>query len=401
MEYRMLRSDELTMFRRAEEYCFHIPPADYDSFVEHKLKLEETRAIFGDDGEFKAGLINYPLTLYMGGAKLGMGGVAGVVSLPESRREGYVGEVLRRLIAEEKEKGVPLSGLYPFKQAFYRRFGWELSAWWLWHTIAVEELAPYRRVAGHVSRHTAAEADWLELERIYSARHAREYGYVARETESFWQDWTLPAWGKLAFYAAVWRPVREAQAEGYLIYRFNKADDGHMELIVRELVALTQAAERGLWGFVAQHDSQIKHVRYRTPRDYPLSHLVENTRAVKSTLESGWMLRFIDVKAAFEGRPWPGVPNGSLTLGITDEQAPWNAGTWRLTFESGRATLVPAAAETPALSASVNTWIQLYAGALRPAQAVASGCLACSDDGALRLLAQATGGAELWFYEFF
>jgi predicted acetyltransferase len=397
----MLRPDEISAFRRAEEYCFHITPADYDGFVAHKLKVEETRAIFGDDGELKAGLINFPLTLYMGGARMGMGAVAGVVSLPEFRREGNVGELLRGLIAEEKEKGVPLSGLYPFKQAFYRQFGWELASHWLGHSIAVEELAPYRRSSGTVERYAAAEADWRELERIYSTAHSQDYGYVVRETESFWRDWTLQTWGQAAYYAALWRPSRDARPEGYLIYRFNKADDGAMELVIRELVALTREAEAGLWGYVAQHDSQVKKVQYRTLRDYPLSHLVENTRGVKSTLESGWMLRFIDVKAAIEGRPWPGAQDGSAVIGITDEQAPWNAGSWRLTFTAGHANLERAEAEIPALAASTNTWVQLYAGVLRPDQAARTGRLTCSEDRALQLLARATAGTEMWFYEFF
>lgn len=402
MEYRSLRPEEVVLLRRAEEYCFHVAPSEYDAFVMHKMRPEECRGIFGPDGDLLAGMINFPLQVYMGGARLKMGGIAGVVSWPESRRAGYVAELLVRSIAEMKEAEWPLSSLYPFKQPFYRRYGWEVTAAWVQHEFAPDLLTQYRGNQGTVRRYAPGEANWLELARLYNEAFSHRFGYIARETEAFWSDWVNPLWSPWGniYHTAVWSPAPGAAAEGYLLYRFVKEDDSRI-FMVKELAALTPAAEQGLWGFVAQHDSQVKAVRHRTPREYPLWHLVENTTGTKSTLGSGWMLRLVDLKPAFEQRPWPGAPDGALTFAVTDAQAPWNQGTWRLSFESGHATLSPAPTATPDLTTHITTLAQLYAGFVKPGEAVRTGRLTCADPRALKLLAQATTDTEMWFYEFF
>ncbi|HWH69146.1 MAG TPA: sterol carrier protein domain-containing protein, partial [Candidatus Sulfotelmatobacter sp.] len=116
---------------------------------------------------------------------------------------------------------------------------------------------------------------------------------------------------------------------------------------------------------------------------------------------SGWMLRFVDISEAFAARPWPGAPDARFAIGVVDEHLPWNSGTFRLTFESGRCTLTPAPAETPVLTADQRVWAQIYAGFIQPGQAMATGRLTCTDESALRALSLAAAGKEMWFYEFF
>lgn len=398
MQYRPMTADEAQRYAKAEEYCFFIDPKDLQPFIEQKMQLETLRGIFGDDGELKAGLTNWPFQVYAGGAKLGMGGIAGVVSWPEHRRGGNVGELLIRLMHEEKEKGVPLSSLYPFKQAFYRRYGWEIASAWLNHEIASEQLAPYRKADGVVRRYAPGTANWQELAGIYRAKFANRFGYLVRDQEDAWTKWAY--WGP-PVHTAVWHPAPGAEAQGYMLYRFVKDDQGKQTMVVRELAALTPAAEGGLWGYAAQHDSQVGVVRIRTLRDYPMWHLAENTRDVKSTLDAGWMLRFVDIAAAFAQRPWHGAPDASFAIGVVDEHLPWNHGTFRLTFEAGRCTFTPAPAETPVLSADQRTWVQLYTGMVRPEQAAATDRLHSTNPTALRILSQATAGQEMWFYEYF
>jgi hypothetical protein len=53
------------------------------------------------------------------------------------------------------------------------------------------------------------------------------------------------------------------------------------------------------------------------------------------------------------------------------------------------------------VSASVQTWAQWYAGFVRPDQAVATGRLSATDVRSLDLLAAATAGEEMFFFEFF
>jgi predicted acetyltransferase len=278
-----------------------------------------------------------------------------------------------------------------------------VAAAWLEHEIPLEQLAPYRRSGGVVRRFAPGEADWRVLDSVYTARFATGSGYVVRGTADHWDEFINPVWnpGVPHYFTTLWSPVESAPPEGYLIYRFLKNDKGERELVIRELVALTVTAERGLWGYIAQHDSQVRTVVTRLPRDYPLWHLIENTKDVKSTFESGWMLRLVDVTAAFTARPWGGAPDTAFAIGVADENLPWNHGTFRLSFDAGRATLTPAPTDLPVIAADVRTWAQLYAGFIRPAQAAATGRLTCSDPAALLALEHATAGKEMWFYELF
>ena len=51
-------------------------------------------------------------------------------------------------------------------------------------------------------------------------------------------------------------------------------------------------------------------------------------RRLGMTVRDGMWLRLIDLPAALEARSY--VAAGSLTIEVTDEFCPWNAGRWRL-----------------------------------------------------------------------
>ncbi len=387
------------MFREFQEYCFRVPAQENARYMERLFQIEDSRAVVTDDGEIRAVMELLRTRMYIDGKAVPMWGIGGVASVPENRRSGHVGAILLEAIREMKQHGVPLSTLYPFKQSFYRRYGWEVASAWLWHQIPVGLLAPYRRQEGHVRRYLPGKADWQELESIYRRWAEPRRGFLERGSEARWQH-VLLTWQDRPLHVAVWRPSASAEPEGYMAYRFDKVD-GRDALFIREMVALTPQAERGLLGYAANHDSQVKLVGLRTDREYPLWHLVENTDEVISRLESGWELRLIDVAAAFAARPWPEGVSGTLLIGVQDEHAPWNQGTWKVSFGEGRAEVEPAPGETPQLAASVQTWAQLYAGMVRPQRAAATRRLEASDLRALRLLTEALAGDPLFFFDFF
>lgn len=400
MEYRPIRADEIPRFRQFQEYCFGVDPGHLDHYLEHQFRLEYSRAVYDRAGEMRACLVNFPFEIYMEGARLKLGGIAGVASLPEHRREGHVGELLVRCIAEMKEQGYPLSGLYPFKQSFYRRYGWEVATGWLDNLAPVEAFSRFRKSPGVIRRYLPGEVDWLALRNLYRPQAEGRRGWMVRESPQHWLNWVLTPWGQYQWHTALWHPTPQAAPEGAVIYRLDRPKDVST-IVVRQVIALNPAAERGLWGFVANHDSQVKQVRTRTRLDYPLTHLIEDTGSVEATYHHGWQLRLIDLKAAFEARPWPQEVSGSLVVWVRDQSAPWNTGTWKISFEEGRASVNHAPAGTPSLSADVQTWAQLYAGYVTPAAAVRSGRLEAADPAALRLLTLAVAGDPLFFYEFF
>jgi predicted acetyltransferase len=51
-------------------------------------------------------------------------GLGSVCAFPEVRRNGLVRRLLKEHFHQAYEKGVAISGLYPFKDSFYQRLGY-------------------------------------------------------------------------------------------------------------------------------------------------------------------------------------------------------------------------------------------------------------------------------------
>lgn len=400
MQYRTLHPDEIPAWKRLQEYCFLVPPGDLDPYMENKFDPSLVRGLFRQDGALLAALTSIPFELHLDGRRIGMGGIASVASPPESRRGGNVARLLAGCLRESREQGLPLSGLYPFDQTFYRRYGWEVASAYLEHKVGVEVMAPLRSAGGAVTRFHPGEEDWRELAVLYERWVKGRRGYMVRATEGFWKAWVNPPWRKdaLRWHLAVWRPEPGGDPEGYVYYRFDQ-EDGKPLLRAKELIALTPPAFEGLFGFLAQHDSAVAHVRIRTHRDFPLWHYFQNTNKVESRLVSGPMLRIVDLKSALEQRPWPASLNGSLVLGMVDEVAPWNAGAWRVSFEAGSARADRVSGQQEDVSGTIQAWSQIYGGLVTPQQALESGWLRSTDPEAVTLLQTAFAGPSFFYYE--
>lgn len=402
MLYRMLNPDEIPAWRRLQDYCFIIPPGDLTPFMENKFDLSTVRGLFQADGTLVAALTNFSFELHLDGGRIGMGGIAAVASAPEHRRGGNVARLLSECLKESREQGLPLSGLYPFDQTFYRKFGWEVASAYLEHKVGVEAIAQFRSAGGAVTRHHPGEEDWREPSAIYDQYVKSLRGYMVRPGEAFWKAWVSSPWRREAmrWHLAVWCPDPGTDPQGYAYYRF-ETEEGKQVLRVKELIALTSAAREGLFGFLAQHDSAVARITLHTPREFPLWYYFANTSKVETRLVSGAMLRIVDLKRAFEQRPWPSALSGALVIGMTDQMAPWNAGSWRVSFEAGTATVERVSGEQEDLSGAVQTWSQIYSGLVTPQQAVEAGRLQSASPRALDLLQTACAGPSFFYYEFY
>ena len=76
--------------------------------------------------------------MQLGGAFLPMGGVAAVVSRPESRNNGLVRDLMTRMHQQMRAEKRPLAVLMPFKNSFYGRMGYA-DAFRLWIMCAFDD----------------------------------------------------------------------------------------------------------------------------------------------------------------------------------------------------------------------------------------------------------------------
>ncbi|MGD2159480.1 MAG: GNAT family N-acetyltransferase, partial [Anaerolineales bacterium] len=80
-------------------------------------------ALFENDNPV-AGVASSSMTQMVRGKSFPMGGIWGVATHPGSRRKGYSRQLMSELLAALREAGIPLSGLYPFRESFYERLGY-------------------------------------------------------------------------------------------------------------------------------------------------------------------------------------------------------------------------------------------------------------------------------------
>lgn len=265
---------------------------------------EETQKIIA-----KTNLISFQITYHQ--QVIEMGGVAGVATYPEHRRNGSVREILTHCIKEMKEKGMTVSILQPFYVEFYRRYGWELFSDRLFIKMTHHDLKPLAPAKGRIRRFTKATHN-AEIELVYEQYAKRFSGMLIRTT-----DW----WQRIYddYIIALYYDEQQVP-QGYVFY---KIENSKME--IEELVVLTESARRGLWNFICQHDSMVKEIELYTHSRDPLLFLLKEPRIHTETKPYG-MVRIVDVEKFLTYCPfrWDLLNGEVVRLQVTDPFAPWN-----------------------------------------------------------------------------
>lgn len=361
------------------------------------LVPSENWGCYGEDG-LEAKLMLLPMEIYVGGRPLAMGGIAGVASWPEKRRGGRVAELLTHSLRVMKEQGQTISMLHPFKFEFYRRFGWETYAEYKKYELAPHQLPRFPAASGRIIRTVDLEV----LAPVYEAYAARHNGMLVR-TRKWWEERVLARRNEGGLGAVYFDG--EGLAKGYMLYKV--AD---YILTIQEWVTLDGEAYRGLWNFVADHDSMLGSqgkvlLKMAHPEDR-LASLLKDPRISQETVPY-FMARLVDAEAFLNGYAFrPGV-TGELKLHIRDEHAPWNEGSYTVrTGERGSGPKVrrePAGGETSeaeGLSCGIGILTSMLLGYERPSFWYEHGLLTGSPS-QLELLEAALPDGQPFLLDFF
>jgi len=267
------------------------------------------------------------LQTYVGGKAFDMGGIAGVATWPEFRRQGLVAQILIQSLLEMKENGQTVSFLHPFSFGFYRKFGWETYTEHKTYTIKTDMLPARKAYEGRFER---VSGNYSILNDVYQA-YASEYNGSLVRTEFWWKyriSKSKP--GQIALYYD-----KSGAAHGYIIYEVKNS-----RLKVHEFVHLNEPARAALWSFIAQHDSMIDEVTITMPSDDRLPYMLSNPR-IKQEVIPYFMARIVDAEAFVSQYDFKAADSGDdIHIELIDEQATWNNGHFLLHIDaSGRASL--------------------------------------------------------------
>ena len=387
LEIRPVPSDELDRFHFLVSYAF-----SSDRTPEGRERMKHVEAIGEDyalyeDGVMTACLRLFPLRMFIHGASIPLSGVSHVACLPEHRRKGYVGRLLRHALGVMREHGQPLSSLWTPHPSLYRRYGWMVASEAYFYRFNPKEITPADASPPAGSPRRLSEEQWPTISALYDRFAAPRNGYLDRD-EHWWRQSLLRRIyddKRTLNDAAVWDDGN-GEARGYVVYRSEREHrhDGldFTKLVVEELIASDGDAYRGLLRYILSHDL-ADEVALWARADEPLPLAVDEPGRIKMEHWHGFMLRIVDVEKAIAARPPSAVaPEGAFTVHIADAAAPWNQGVWRIECSGGR--LAAARADGAAgLSMDAAAFAAMYNGFLRPSDAVRSGLAGASDDAAV------------------
>ncbi len=372
---RPLTAGEVDDYVHLTAYAYNLSPASSREWVE-AYKEARTLGVF-EEGRLGAAFLSHRFDVWVNGRPVRAEGVGGLAAAPERRRRGLVRRLLAEHLRRLRDEGVALSLLYPFSYGFYGRLGWGVGARTASVRIPPAEFAGYGRPVGRVRRllfsekglaHPAAgetiESVIAALDRVYQAE-APAFNLAVRRTPQLWREIFEVGPGRR--YVFAWEEA-PGEVQGYLILRI--PDEAEMTtVILREVFGLTPEAWRGLFRFLADHDSQNRFVQATLPVGHPLFGLLGDPGGVEPFKWSpGPMARAVDVAGLLAAAGTDGCRPGSCVLRVRDALAPWNDGLFEVSFDGDRVTATragsPSDVSTPAdLETDVAVLSSLAVGA--------------------------------------
>jgi predicted acetyltransferase len=312
----------------------------------------------------------FPTQLWLSGVPVPAGAVAGVTTQPQYRRRGVAAQMMQFLLERMRRQGLAISILYPFSHAYYRKLGYGTAS--LVHT--------YRIAPANLPRF-----DETQAVRPFGADDLPAVRSLYRAQLS-WYD------GRLTRNSAWWNAILERAkdrdeiqvvydsngVEGYLRYRYRPHGGGSQILALTEIFTSSDAAYRGLWGYLAGQSVEL--IEYHAPPDAPLYQLLANPIGVDAQ-HNGWvfnevysaspalMLRVLDVAEALMARFYPSDMLGEVVIQVDDRQLPANCERISLRLVDGRPETAPAGDLEPDLRTDIGTLSQIYCGFLSPTDA--------------------------------
>mgnify|MGYP002639657477 CR=1 FL=1 len=348
------------------------------------------RVILADD-QVGAALASYDMGQFFGGRSVACWGIAGVAVQPHLRRCGLASAMMRRVLEDAHAQGVPLSSLFAANHPLYRSVGYETAG-----TRALASIAPdrirVREPSGSVR--PMDEQDEAVRRALYQRMAAARPGHLNREA-GLWRrathsrdDVPLRSWLALS-------PAGEP--EGYITLQPGPGAGISQELEVVDLVATSPWAVRRLLGFLGDHASVVRSVRFPSAPSCPFLRSLAEPRVCWED-STGWLLRVVSLVPALEDRGWPAAVAGRVELELHDPLLPGNSGRWTLEVEGGQARVTRGGAGDVRMDP--RGLACTYSGFVSPAEAAAVGLLE-GPDYALATLGALLAGPAPWTLDMF
>ena len=193
---RPIEEDEFDSFMEVDEHAFHgSPHSESDRrMILDRFEFDRTLAAF--DGAAPVGVtMCFSFQLSVPGQEvLPAAGVTFVAVLPTHRRRGVLSSMMRRQLADVRDRGEPLAVLWASESVIYPRYGYGRASWYLGFTLRRGEGTLVRTAAPGSSRPDSGlrlrladpQAALPELAKVYDAVLPSRPGFFGRN-DAWWR----------------------------------------------------------------------------------------------------------------------------------------------------------------------------------------------------------------------
>jgi predicted acetyltransferase len=284
---------------------------------EDRILADDCVGYVGDlDGEIICAATAIDMDVTVQGDRLRCGGIAAVGVLPERRRGGFGGELMSRTSPLMREKGFALAALYPFRSAFYAKYGYAHSG----HRLAI--VCPADRlpkVNVEVEPRLLPNKERDAIIPCYE-QFARRYNGMALRKQEQW-DRVLGVEAPRTIYV-VGDPI-----EAYAVVKISS--DFWVNQPIQEFVWNSGRGYRALLSLFRGLSMNKNAVEWREPGDSPY-HAFHMEQGADLALDRGIMYRILDVPKALSTIRRDLA--GEFCFRVIDRDVPENNGDWHVCF---------------------------------------------------------------------
>lgn len=337
LELRRLEAKDLTQFNDILRYAFQVTDEQllkvgwkHDEIKRSKFPILEKAEVIGwfEDERLAAQIAVYPLQVNISGSIYEMGYITGVATYPEYMGLGLMSGLMKKSLETMYGRNQCISFLFPYSHPLYRHKGWEVVSDKMTFHIRDNQLPRDIDVPGRVKRVPENSSDLIALHDTF----ARETHGCLIRNELVWEEYWR--WDVEDVTAAIYYGENDDPL-GYLVYLIEN-DIFH----VKEMVYLNQEARKGLWGYIAAHESMINEVVGNNYNNHTVSFLFGDSD-MKETIRPYIMARIVDFEGFFKQYHFENADiEESVTFEITDTVLEWNNRSFTIKFSKGQAPIL-------------------------------------------------------------
>lgn len=344
-------------------YCFHETDEwDWDSPNWEKyfdlLKYEDHLGYYEND-ELVSTYFIENFQFYVRGVLMNMGGIAGVTTQPEYRRQRQIHKLALESLKVMRENKQFISTLYPFKYSFYRKFGYENCSEIPTITAPPNNiLLPKNFQSLELKREPNDETTFNMIMSIRK-KYREKYNNLIFFSYKEWLFYHVGEHFKIYVIYDKEEPV------GYFITCLEKREGPwNVRLNITKHLCSSEDARLTMFDFIKKHADQNKDFKIWLYGDELFTDYFDDLwdAGLTHTICGGAMYRIVDVLEALQLLNFPKDLEFTFTLKIEDPTAPWNEVPLEITTKNGKATIKSYLGDKFDLQTDIKAFTQLFSG---------------------------------------